>query len=212
MTEVQAAQLVAALAAAFPDGIRALDESQQLMTLDVYRRYLEDLPYAAADGAVRRLIATFVPTAARRWPAIAEIRSAVALQVHGRMRTGVEAWGELRKLGARARPESAMAEVDQVVLACADALGWVSWETVNGERRWRITAGKMVADEVSDRARFVDDYDSRARRRREDVAVGAAAPALPNSDRAALPERSGEAVPLSGIFARLLPDATGNSR
>lgn len=181
MTDEEAAKLLAVMVTAWPDGLRFLDEKQQVATRALYRKFLRDLEYGAADAAVCRLIATWRPTSAQRWPSVAELRAAVVTAQHGRTPTGGEAWGAARRL--RGGDEVAFAQLDLALRATLVELGWIVWDTVftggTSVRRWRVAIGVSVDDVVADRARFIELYDQLASRATSDRVVGQLAPPIP---------------------------------
>lgn len=206
MNREQAADLLVLLVTAWPDGLRWYDAAQQTAIRELYKRYMLDLDYAAAEAAVTRLIATWKPTSAQRWPTIAELRGAITTVQHGRLPTGGEAWGELRKLrGWREAP--ALERVDPVLRCCIESFGWLRWDTLftgGAEvRRWRVATGDE--SEASDRARFLELYEQLAGRDASDRVVGQLAAPIPVrqlTDRTA----SAEPAALRDILAGMLPD------
>jgi hypothetical protein len=206
VTEVEAAKLVTMMVTAWPEGMRWLDEDQQAETRGLYRRFLVDLPFEAGMAAVVRLIATWRPTSAVRWPSIAELRGAIALYTDGRPMTAGEAWGSLRKLG-RWMPRAQLARIDPTVFTCLDSLGWIVWTDVfeRGEsvRSWRVVRPGDTDSEAADRARFLELYEQLTVRGVQDRAVGALAPPVEVRRIAApAPELVGD------IVQRLLPKDT----
>lgn len=203
MTDDEAGKLLVVMVTAWPDGLRWHDERQQDAIRRLYRQFLSDLDYRAADQALARLVATWKPTAAQRWPTIAELRSAVATVQHGRTPSAGEAWGALRAL--RAWQDAAeLGRLDPALRACIEALGWIRWDDLlrRGQqiRRWRLATGEE--SEVADRARFLELYEQLAGRATSDRVVGQLAPPIP------VRRLTGDGKPkqLSGIVAGLLPD------
>lgn len=200
MTPVEAAKLITMMVTAWPDGMRWLTEQQQAETRAIYRTFLLDLPYDAADAGFRRVIASWKPTSAQRWPSIAELRGAITLFTSGRAMPAGEAWGELRKLRSWQTIER-WAELDPVLRTCIESLGWrvgdVLWRGNVDVQRWRVQLGD---NEVSDRSKFVELYDQLSSRDTQDRIVGSLAP-VPDVRRLAAPE------PLSfgDIVGKLLP-------
>lgn len=86
MTEVEAAKLIKVLQEAYPRA--EFTEGR----IEIYTQLLADLPYAAAQKAVLKLIATspFLPT-------VAEIRKATAEYMHGPLPDADEAYREARQ-------------------------------------------------------------------------------------------------------------------
>ncbi len=191
MTEPEAAKLVAMLATAWPEGLRWQDEHQQAEQRRLYRQFLLDLPYAAGDAAVVRLIATWKPTAAQRWPSIADLRAAIAEQLAGRRMLGAEVWGEIcrlvRRYGAHRTPGVDFEVGDPVVAAVISEIGWR--ELCLSEER------------VADRARVIELADQLGARETTDRVVGRLAPPIPQR-RLAAPEP----LRLAGILESMLPD------
>ncbi|HSR79038.1 MAG TPA: hypothetical protein VLN57_20870 [Xanthobacteraceae bacterium] len=182
MTDIEAQKLIVLMTAAWPDGLRWLPQDQQDTTLALYRTFLSDLPYDAGDAGIRRLIASWRPTSAQRWPSIAELRSAIALQQHGRLPTGGEVWGAIHRLTGR-QDANRYEMLEPTIRAALEGLDWVVWDVTMSRglevRRWRVVVGRDVADATADRARFIDMYDELTRRRTADLVVGQQAPQLP---------------------------------
>lgn len=191
MTEQQAADLLVVLVTAWPDGMRWHDERQQAAIRRLYTRCLVDLDYAAADAAVMRLVATWKPTNAQRWPTIAELREAITAQQTGRRALGGEVWGAVRRLcaqhGAHRAPGVDFAVPDPLVAAVVHEMGW---------RELCLTE-----DQTATRARVIELAEQLAAREVGDRAVGKLAPPVP-ARRLAAPEPQ----PLAGILAGMLPD------
>ncbi|MFZ5896424.1 MAG: hypothetical protein ACOY0T_35550 [Myxococcota bacterium] len=147
MTPIEAAKLVAMLAASFPA------ERWTDSTCRVFEASLEDLGYDIGRAAVQRIINT-----SRFPPSIAELRGAAADVGLGECRQGAEAWGdvgrEIRRVGAYGEPNFADGHTAHAV----DVLGW---------RNLCLGSG----GEAADRARFIEIYDgSRAAERRAIIA------------------------------------------
>lgn len=142
MTEVEAQKLVTMLVTAFPSSLARLSESQQADMFRVYRRMLVDLDSASAAAAVETLIAT-----SRFMPTVAEIREATIATHLGKVRAGMDAWGDVRaavgRFGRNRFPEFD----DPITARAVERLGWV--EFCNSD----------VSEAPSWRARFVELYD-----------------------------------------------------
>jgi hypothetical protein len=152
MKAIEAAKLVAFLAAAYRDSKFTEDASK------VYEALLADLDFATAQEAVVRLIST------SKWlPTIAEIRATAADIKHGPVRSGGEAYGdvlaEIRRTGAWGAPSFK----DPLVAECVRLMTWRG-----------LCLGE---NEASDRARFIELYDNLAARERGNVVAGRALPA-----------------------------------
>lgn len=152
MTEIQAKKLVAVLVAAFPNS-KLTDD-----TVGIYVRMLADLDYPAANAAVEKLLAT------SKWPpTVAEIReAAVSLHV-GEVKSGGEAWGAvLRAIGRYGRNRTPGVDFelgDPVALETVRAMSWR--ELCDSE------------NQVADRARFIELYDTLAgQSRRKQLSEG----------------------------------------
>lgn len=141
MTEVEAQEVVSEIVNAFPMEFARLGADQNRATQAQYRRYLLDLPIGPTRAAVERILAT-----AKFVPKIAEIREAVQTLVVGEKRTGLEAWGDvmlaMRSVGHMGWPEF----TDKATARVVAALGWRDL--------------CLTENAVSDRARFVDAYES----------------------------------------------------
>lgn len=166
MNRQETAKLVAVMVAATAQGAK-LDGRAVEGMIDAYSGLLADLDYEACDAAVRVLLQSkpFIP-------AVADIRSAVLELKHGPVRTGADAWGDLRKLQTP-RDRAAMALVDPIVLYVCQSYGWIEWRTLwrNGEdiEQWHVVTSEK--NEASDRARFIELYDSTVSQYRREVQV-----------------------------------------
>ncbi len=180
MKPSEAAKIWTLLATAYAEGLRWLDKKQLPATSALYESFLLDLDYAAADAAVRRVIATFVPTDARRYPPIPVLRAAILAQTSGRPRTGLEAWGDVRKLTGSYTSDR-LDDLDPNTRTVLETFGWIVWRTYfrAGAEIQRWTVSSESENEASDRARFAELYDRLAGRAQEDAIVGALAPPLP---------------------------------
>jgi hypothetical protein len=201
----EAAKIWAVFATAYAEGLRWLEAKQLPITASLYQEFLLDLDAETAVAAVRRLIATWQPTSANRYPPIPVVRAAVLAQQTGRPRTGIEAWADLRTLTGSYERER-LETLDPVFRQCVEGLGWVEWRpffsVARGEfTKWTIALGE---NEASDRARFCELYDRLAGAAHEDAIVGALAPPLP---RPQLP-RGGERS-IGALIAGLLPGKDG---
>lgn len=160
MTRAEAAKLVAALLAIYPNAVVSTATSV------AYERLLGDLDFAVAEQAIDRLakLQKFLPT-------VAEIRLAADEIVHGPKRLGLEAWGDvveqIRRAGAYQDPKF----TDPVVAECVGRMGW---------RNLCLTE-----NETADRARFVELYGALSERARLDRVSGVPLP--PASDARRLP-------------------------
>lgn len=201
MTRSDAAKLWAMLATAYAEGMRWLDEAQRRDVARLYVEFLLDLEYAPADAAVRRIIATWAPTSANRYPPIPVLRAAVLAQTEGRRRSGLEAWGDLQRLTGTYEAER-LQGLDPLVRQCLETLGWLEWRpfysAARGEfQKWTVALGE---NEAADRARFCELYDRLAAAAQEDAVVGLLAPPLPRRQLAL-----GEARPVAALIAGLVP-------
>ena len=140
MKKSEVAKLVSMLAASYPSA------KVGKQTSEVYEDMLIDLDFDVAQRAVAKLIAT------SEWmPTIAKIREACAL-IHGPTRTGAEAWQDaleqVRAVGWCGTPQFA----DPMVAQALRLFG--SW------RQFCSSPG----DDAPGRARFIEYYDTLARR------------------------------------------------
>ena len=195
MKRSDAAEIWALFTAAYAEGLRWLEPKQREHVASLYIDFLVDLDYDAAGPAVRRLIATWTPTSANRYPPIPVVRAAVLAQREGRPRSGLEAWADVKALTG-AYEQSKLDEIDPAVRECIEGLGWVRWHpfysAARGEfRKWTVCSDSD--NEASDRARFCERYDEIAEAAREDAIVGQLAPPLPRRQ-------------LGGRVLRLLPE------
>jgi hypothetical protein len=133
-------------------------------TSQVYETMLGDLEASAARAAVQRLIGL------SKWmPTVAEIRAAAADLQHGALRSGADAWldvmSAVRREGYCGEPKFE----DAIVTSLVERWGW----------RTICLEGGLE----SDRARFIEAYDSLARQSRERDVAGIALPSAPESRR-----------------------------
>jgi hypothetical protein len=144
MTRTEIAKLVGVLLVAFPNN----KANQQ--TAQVYEEMLQDLDYAKANAAVRRLIAT-----AKFMPTIAEVREACVDVMHGQVRPGGDAWGDVLAAVRRYGVYRSPVFDDPIVARVVQSLGWV--EICNSENA------------AADRARFIQTYDQLAKAQRTEA-------------------------------------------
>jgi hypothetical protein len=199
MTEVEALKLVAVMTTALPRDWSFLTPAQRKETGAIYVRMLADLPYPAANAAVESLLAT-----ATRMPTIAEVRIATLRAMHGDVRPGGDAWGDV----LRARAYSLRSDFlsgDLIALRVCDRMGWVKRRTLlrAGQEieQWCVAMGES---EPSDRARFIELYEQFACTARHETNVSQ----LPAAQRyRALQAAQNPQItePTRVDFARLLP-------
>lgn len=206
MTEREALKLIAVMTAALPREWSFLTPDQRKDTTGIYTRMLADLPYAAANAAVESLLAT-----ATRMPTIAEVRESTLRALHGSVRAGGDAWGDVRKLAAY-RNVGDISGVDALVLRACERMGWIRQRTLlrgGAEiQQWHVETGEH---EPSDRAQFIALYDKLASEERREQNVYQ----LPAAQRFRALQAANEQQQLSGAtadgprrvdFARLLPE------
>lgn len=158
MKPSEAAELVMLLLGAYPNAKTSVSTSK------VYETMLGDLDATTARAAVQRLIGL------SKWmPTVAEIRSAAADLQHGVVRSGADAWldvmSAIRRDGYCSEPKFE----DAIVTSLVERWGW----------RTLCLEGGLE----SDRARFIEAYDSLARQARDRDAGGRALPSAPSSRR-----------------------------
>lgn len=172
MTPAETAKLYTTALVAYPSQAAKLDKGTQAAAIRLWSELLADLDYADAYAALKRHIA-----AGSEWmPSIAELRRIASEARHGRARTGLDAWGDVKREVGRTGRYRQPAFADPLVARCVEAIGWVA--ICDSE------------DEMVERAHFVRAYDAMASRSAEDRSVaslpGVARPALPANDAAAL--------------------------
>ena len=150
MKRSEAAELVMLLLGAFPNAKTSQSTSK------IYEEMLSDLDAGHARAAVQKLIAS------SKWmPTVAEIRGACADLERGPLRSGADAWldviQQIRKEGYCGEPKFE----DAVVASLVERWGWRTL---------------CFGDGVSDRARFIEAYDSLARQARDRQVSGMALP------------------------------------
>lgn len=160
MTEVEAQKLVTVLVTAWPTSFARLDANQRTDTMRLYREMIADLDYAAANAAVKRLIAS-----SRFLPTVAEIRESAIQADCGPQRAGGEAWGDVLAAVHRFGVYRSPAFADPLVARAVSALGWE--EICNSE------------NQAADRARFVELYEKLTVTERRELAMPADVRRLP---------------------------------
>lgn len=200
MTEREVRSLLVRMTAALPREWSFLTKEQQQATEAIYVRMLSDLPHPAACSAVEALLAT-----APKMPVIAEVRAATLRAMHGAVRPGGDAWGEVVKASSY-RDESDVSGVDQLALYVCERMGWVKRREITKRgadvKQWCVV--RDVRNESADRARFIELYEHLAAAQRHEVNVSQ----LPAAQRyralqSAQNPQIGEAT--RADFARLLP-------
>lgn len=164
MNLAEATQLVTTAGVLYPAAWSKFDAPTQRATFAAWASMLEDVPLLAALSALKRHAAT------NKWfPSVAEIRAVVAESTHGRRRSGIDAWGDVRAAVGRDGRNRTPKFSDPLVARVVASIGWVS--ICDSE------------DEMVERAHFAKAYDALALGAAEDRAVadlpGVARPALP---------------------------------
>jgi hypothetical protein len=159
MKPIEASELVAIIAAAFPSN-RFTEK-----TCQIYETMLADLDRELAHRAVSRLVCTH-----RFPPTVAEIRAAATDLLLGGTRLGGDAWGDVGEAVRRFGRYQTPIFDDPIVADCVRQLGWLSiCDSTN---------------DVADRARFIELYEGLAARARDNIVAGATL-ALPAPRKAA---------------------------
>lgn len=127
-----------------PDDVRAM--------LHVWSLALGDVPFEVVKAAIARLVCS------SKWmPSIAEVRAEIGTIHHGRRRSGIDAWGDVRALGTY---REGFDGIDPVVLYACKAFGWIQtrtlWRDGQDVEQWNVATGE---NEAADRARFAELYD-----------------------------------------------------
>lgn len=173
MTEDDAKKLVAMLFAAFPTETVNVTPEAARASARAYASVMVDLDVSVATGAVQWLMKT-----AMRLPPPAAIRATCVEIQHGPKRPGGDAWGDvvkaMRQHGSRRSPGVDFKFDDPLVAKTVDALSWRSL--------------CLSENQVADRARFIELYDSMSdgARREAQLAEGATSKMLPPAPRNAL--------------------------
>ncbi len=178
--------LLGVLASAFPQ--RPISEA----TADVYEVALADLDYELTKRAVMRLVAS------EEWlPTVAKIRAAAYDLENGTASSGLEAWGvvceAIRRVGYLEQPRFR----DPLVAHVVESMGW----------RYLCKS----PNDASDRARFVDLYETLSNRERTEGAMNPAlraperrtALAAPRPRRGDVIEAKADVVRLSAITGKV---------
>lgn len=170
-------QLVTTAGMLYPAWWSKLDKLAQAATFAAWTSMLEDMPLDVGLAALKRHAAT------NKWPpSVAEIRAIATEAVVGRRRSGLDAWGDVRKaIGRWGLPGidgkgTAPQFADELVARVVASMHWPS--ICNS------------TNEVADRAHFAKAYDALAVGAAEDATVhslpGVARPKLPDGSPAAL--------------------------
>jgi hypothetical protein len=180
MTPADAAKLVTVALAAYPTPASFLGpEAVEDMTT-AWHLVLCDLEYRDAQAALVRYMATCPD----KLPGPGHLRRIASEAVTGRARTGLDAWGDVKRAIGSVGRYRQPAFADPLVARCVEAIGWVA--ICDSE------------DEMVERAHFVRAYDAMAGKAAEDRSVAS----LPGVARPALP--ANDAVPLFGYTPRRL--------
>jgi hypothetical protein len=170
MTPAEAANLAATALTAYQHvrTVAAMPAKERGAMMDLWGAVLGDLDYATVHAALLRHVGT-----SEFFPTVAELRRIASEATTGRARTGLDAWGEVKRaIGAVGRYRQP-AFADPLVARCVEAIGWVA--ICDSE------------DEMVERAHFVRAYDAMAGKAAEDRSVaslpGVARPALPPMQR-----------------------------
>lgn len=154
MTPSQAQEVVLLVFGLFPGPALSVAEIDAQQAL--WRDLILDLDYEDAVRATKRVLAV-----AKFQPKPSEIREAIMQSAIGRARTGADAWGDVREAfhskGYVRAPGVDFVFNDPIVMEVVLSLGWQE-----------LCASTNSA---ADRARFIDDYDERARRQRLDAST-----------------------------------------
>ena len=170
MNRSEVLQVVAVLSGAFPNVVQRMSAQQGKAWAEVYATGLIDLDFESCKSAVERLIKS------SQWLSVAAIREAVVTHEQGQQRSGAEAWGDVMRAVSGCGRYREPRFTDPIVGHIVRSLGWV--EICDSENT------------VSDRARFVEAYNTMAAQGRVQAVVseGARAPALPSRSALALVE------------------------
>lgn len=186
MTPDECGELLAALAAAFPPVSMAEE------TLQIYERFLLDIPFEEATLAV----ATWISTQAR-FPRISELRASVRREQGDHAPDPDQAWTEVRlqvaKVGVYREPSFSHPAIAQAVLA----IGWRE-----------ICASTEPGVE---RAHFFRAYDSTVRRHQV-VTHSSLAREIAGEVRERLTVRRKHEINAHGAPVRSLPERTRSNR
>lgn len=165
MTPAEAAKLVTIALANYPTPASFLGEDAVAGMASGWAMVLVDIDYADGQAALVRYMATEPD----KLPGPGHLRRIVSESVHGRRRSGLDAWGDVKAAisadGRYRTPRFA----DPLVARAVEAIGWVA--ICDSE------------DEMVERAHFARAYDALAVAAAEDRSVaslpGVARPALP---------------------------------
>jgi len=182
MTDVEVSKLVSMLLIAYPNA------KPSAATAQLYEAMLADLDYRATERVVVDIIGT-----SNFFPTIAEVRQAALEAMRGAVRSGGAAYGEVmlavRRHGRTYGGEPGPTFADPLIAECIRVWGG-SWNTVCDSPE----------NDPAGRARFIELYDSLAKRERR------AAQTTPGLQLPSAPEPSmvdaGRVVNLLGSIGR----------
>lgn len=125
--------------------IKERSDHDLAMLLDTWKQLLADIPAEVLKAAAFQHIAT-----SKWWPSVAELRELARRLTRPDRLSGIEAWGlvvaQVRKTGSWGRPEFE----DSNIMKAVRVIGWST-----------ICLGEH---EASNRARFIECYETLARR------------------------------------------------
>jgi hypothetical protein len=192
MTATETKEILRLVFGAYPTQRQRLQPDDVRAMLDVWSLALADVPFELVKAAIARLICT------SKWiPAIAEVRAELTTVLHGRKRSGLDAWGDVRQLGIYREGTEG---VDPLALQVCQRFGWVQtrvlWRDGRDVQQWNVATGE---NEESDRVRFAQLYDKLSGDEREQAQItpGAQIPRL---------KASQDARALGDIVGGLLPE------
>jgi hypothetical protein len=149
MNRQEAGKIVAVIVAACPGQSVRLDGARVASMIDTFAALLDDVPYEAANAAVRVLLQT------RTWmPSVADIRQTVLELAVGPVRPGGEAWHDFLEAVSRYGAYRSPSFEDPIVSRVVGSLGWKEL--------------CLSENQVADRARFIELYDQLASQSRRE--------------------------------------------
>jgi len=185
MTEVEVSKLVSMLLVAYPHA------KPSAATAQLYETMLADLDYRATERVVIDIIGT-----SNFFPTIAEVRQAALEAMRGAVRSGGAAYGDVmlavRRHGRTYGGEPGPTFSDPLIAECVRVWGG-SWNTVCDS----------PDNDPAGRARFIELYDSLAKRERRtaQTTTGLQLQSTPEVNRV----DAGRVVSLLGIVGRSVP-------
>lgn len=161
-SKAEIGKVLGILSAAYPQFGKDVSETALAMTMRVYEQTLQDVPADVLEAAALQQISN-----SRFFPTVAELRERAAALLAPAERSAMEAWGEVLDTftdGRYYRFEDGHSYTpvfdDPVLAAVVDDMGGY-WHVYECHR-------SKDGNPTADRARFIEAYNARQKRQREE--------------------------------------------